>query len=99
MGEDLKYAWYKYSEKFIPDKYKPSQVHASNNRKLIESWYNECIKIKLLPKEFMTNPVIQKTKIRTKSFHKQRKEEWKRRQSKKKKETIDEQERKEECPC
>merc|ERR1712074_340694 len=80
--EDKKLAWYKYSEKFIPNKYKSKYEH--DKRKLIEEWYKVCIKIKLLPEEFMIEPVIQNTRINTKSFHKQRKEEWKQRQLKKK---------------
>merc|ERR1712074_255151 len=79
--EDKKLAWYKYSEKFIPNKYKSKYEH--DKRKLIEEWYKVCIKINLLPEEFMIEPVIQNTRINTKSFHKQRKEKKKKKERKK----------------
>ena len=43
--EDLKFQWYKYSERIIPEKYKSNYVHNYTERTLIESWYNDCIKI------------------------------------------------------
>merc|ERR1712030_117997 len=77
-ADNKKLAWYKYSEKFIPNKYKSTYEH--DKRKLIEEWYKVCIKINLLPEEFMIEPIIQNTRIKSKSFHKQRKEEWKQQQ-------------------
>merc|ERR1712030_48685 len=82
-SDNKKVAWYKYSEKFIPDKYKSQYRHDKN--KLIEEWYKTCIKINLLPEEFMIEPIVQQPKIKTKSFYKQRKQEWKQRQLKKNK--------------
>ena len=64
--EDLKFKWYKFSERFIPDKYKSNYVHNNAKRTLIESWYSDCIKIGLLPEEYMIDPVIQETKVITK---------------------------------
>merc|ERR1712030_236830 len=82
MDEDSmnnkKLAWYKYSEKFIPNKYKTK--YENDKRRLIEEWYKVCIKINLLPEEFMIEPIKKKPKVKSKSFHKQRKEEWKQRQ-------------------
>ena len=92
--EDLKYKWYKFSEQFVPDNYKSKYAHNNDKRTLIENWYSDCIKIGLLPEEFMMSPANQETK-RTKSFHKQRKEEWKQRQSARSKIKIEEKERKE----
>merc|ERR1712030_206976 len=82
-SDNKKVAWYKYSEKFIPDKYKSQYRHDKN--KLIEEWYKTCIEINLLPEEFMIEPIVQQPKIKTKSFYKQRKQEWKQRQLKKNK--------------
>ena len=51
--KDLRFEWYKFSARFIPDKYKLQYVHKnahSQNERKILNWYNDCIKVGLLPR-------------------------------------------------
>merc|ERR1712030_49706 len=92
MGEaNIRLEWYKFSERFVTEEYKVKYVHPDaeeTNKKKVFDWYDKCCDIGLVPDEFKINdeeeePKEEINKNSKKSFHKQRKEEWKKRKSSK----------------
>ena len=85
QNENLRIEWYKFSARFIPEKYKLQYVHAnaeSRNKKRIFEWFEECEKMGLIPEEFQLIPEEIELEENyhpenKKSFHRRRKEEWK----------------------
>merc|ERR1711984_29427 len=88
---NIRFEWYKFSARFVTEEYKVKYVHPDaeeTNRKKVFDWYDKCCGIGLVPDEFKINDVKEESKEEInknskKSFHKQRKEEWKKRNSSK----------------
>merc|ERR1712030_224938 len=90
-NEDLRFEWYKFSARFVTEEFKLKYVHpdaeATNRRKVFD-WYEKCNDMGLVPEEFQitveeNEPEEQNNQRNKKSFHKQRKEEWKKRNASK----------------
>merc|ERR1712030_93310 len=90
-NEDLQFEWYKFSARFVTEEFKLKYVHpnaeATNRRKGFY-WYEKCNDMGLVPDEFQltveeNEPEEQTNQGNKKSFHKQRKEEWKKRNASK----------------
>merc|ERR1712030_239619 len=59
QNEILRIEWYKFSARFIPERYRLHFVHAnaeSRNKKRIVEWFEECEKMGLIPEEFQLIP-------------------------------------------
>merc|ERR1712030_79801 len=88
---NIRFEWYKFSEMFVTEEYKVKYVHPDaeeTNKKKVFEWYDKCCDIGLVPDEFKINDEKEEPKeafnrTSKKSFHKQRKEEWKKRKSSK----------------
>ena len=58
-NENLRFEWYKFSARFIPEEYRFQYVHAdaeSRNRKKVFEWFEKCEKMGLVPEEFQLIP-------------------------------------------
>ena len=72
-----------------------ANAHSRNEKRILD-WYNDCVKMGLLPEEFMIKSEDQEIQIEKKqSFHKKRKEEWRKRQTSKNKFKVEDTEKKE----
>ena len=103
QNKSLRLEWYKVSTDFIPEKYKLQYVHANadaRNEKRIFEWYEECKTIGIIPEELQlipedTEQENKKQQEQKKSFHKTRKEEWRKRKAAKTKFKVKESEKQE----
>merc|ERR1712030_306127 len=83
----IRFEWYKFSARFVTEEFKVQYVHPdaeATNKKKVFDWYDKCCDIGLVPDEFRINDEEEESKEENnqsgrKSFHKQRKEEWKKR--------------------
>merc|ERR1712074_196535 len=98
QNESLRIKWYKFSARFIPEEYRFQYVHAdaeSRNRKKVFEWFEKYEKMGLIPEEFQLIPEEIEPEDNgypenKKSFHRRRKEEWKKRKASKNKFKIKE---------
>merc|ERR1712173_269226 len=89
QNESLRIKWYKFSDRFIPEEYRFQYVHAdakSRNKKKVFEWFEKCEEIGLIPEEFQLipeeiEPEDNDYPENKKSFHRTRKEEWKKRKA------------------
>merc|ERR1712030_183204 len=91
QNENLRFEWYKFSARFVTEEYKFKYVHPNaevTNREKVFEWYEKCDNMGLVPDEFKLIPEEDEPEKQTnpgnrKSFHRQRKEEWKKRRASK----------------
>merc|ERR1712030_54723 len=90
-NEELQLEWYKFSARFVTEEFKLKYVHPdaeATNKKKVFDWYEKCCDMGLVPEEFKlaveeNEPEEENSQSNKKSFHKQRKEEWKKRNASK----------------
>merc|ERR1712030_98491 len=91
QNENLRFEWYKFSARFVTEEYKFKYVQPNaevTNREKVFEWYEKCDNMGLVPDEFKLIPVEDEPEepnnpSNRKSFHRQRKEEWKKRRASK----------------
>merc|ERR1712237_50003 len=52
---NIRFEWYKFSERFVTEEYKVKYVHPDaeeTNKKKVFEWYDKCCDIGLVPDEF-----------------------------------------------
>ena len=102
QNENLRFKWYKFSDRFIPEEYRFQYVHAnaeSRNKNKVWEWFEKCEKMGLIPEEFQLIPEEIEPEDNgypenKKSFHRRRKEEWKKRKASKNKFKVKEEKNK-----
>merc|ERR1712030_81812 len=83
----IRFEWYKFSARFVTEEFKVQYVHPdaeATNKKKVFDWYDKCCDMGLVPDELKMNDEEEESEEENnqsgrKSFHKQRKEEWKKR--------------------
>merc|ERR1712105_468687 len=91
QNENLRFEWYKFSARFVTEEYKFKYVQPNaevTNREKVFEWYEKCDNMGLVPDEFKLIPIEDEPEepnnpSNRKSFHRQRKEEWKKRKASK----------------